>query len=88
MRHYLNVIATGRLHDELQYTYKATQKKGFGGEQDYGYEVLMQVVEDEDENILTKERLIEHLDVLKRIKNELKVSFGGKYVVCCFICYS
>ena len=69
------IAETGRLHDELKHSERMTGRKGFQGEEEFGYEVLMQVSRDEDQNLLTAEMLEEHLTMVQKIKNMKSKTF-------------
>ena len=56
----------GRLKSEIAYTEQQVNGKYFGEETTY-YESLIQTVKNEKENILTKEKMKEHFDMLRDI---------------------
>jgi len=74
--YFIVFIATGRLHDELKYSERMTGRKGFQGEEEFGYEVLMQVADNENGNSLTADALFDHLEMVKKVK-EMKVEHYG-----------
>ena len=69
-------IETGRLHDELKYSENMTGRKGFQGEEEFGFEVLIQVADNANDNCLTPDAMFDHLEMVKKVK-EMKVEVYG-----------
>ena len=65
--HFCNSFqAGGRIQEEQKYTRQQVKGEDFGDHTVY-YENLIQTVKNENDNILTKESLVEHFQMLQEI---------------------